>query len=727
MAQKTLEPHMWNLENMFKAIYNVPVYQRPYSWDKEQVEILLNDIQDAYESADKEDGYYTGNIIVYDRNEKINGLISKYDIIDGQQRITTFSLMLMELYALAAENGILQTDLTLNTIKSSLWKVINREHRKELCAVHLNSIEGKCFQDIFNEAFENPHSLNDYCQKYKCSSKFEARVVNNCYTIREYLEKTIVKDGSTAILDYADYILQYVQFVVIEANCKENKVFSMFESINSKGKRLEDIDLIKTFIFSKLDEESYSTYLDRWGQLIIATNDNLYDYLYNYIKAFMCFYRQNISVENFKILVTRDLMPYYGVSTEKEALKKLLDDMYDRVEFYNMLSSTESANKLVKNNKFRFFYKIFTDVSYKHPKALFLRTLIEYSEGKMKKEDVVDIFSETVGFMIKFLTISGRDSKDAITMFSGIMNEIYANNRVIKENVVNALATEYLRQGITIEKLKTDLENIDAYEQNKKMTIALLALYEASDVENNRFTISYDQAYMLLDSFSESFSLDHLLVQSPNSDSKQYKYYKNSVDDTLVLKEGNDFPKNIIVNGMDYDTFTHNILNKIGNLRIYYKDRNSARQNIAISLKEYPNFCSYADIVGRGKDVIDKVLNKCLPQPELDIIRLQKNNKKRIESSFPKMDKLIEYNLVKPGDKLYITVNAIKPEDSLATLVDDKYVLFQGEKLTLNNWGCKVTGWKSIRIYDNVAIQGEVETLHEKRVLYMKDHNESAI
>lgn len=99
------------------------------------------------------------------------------------------------------------------------------------------------------------------------------------------------------LLDFADYILQYIQFIVIEASCKENKVFSMFESINSKGKRLEEIDLIKTYIFSKLDESSYATYLNKWGELIIRTKDNLYDYLYNYIKAYISFYRQNISSE----------------------------------------------------------------------------------------------------------------------------------------------------------------------------------------------------------------------------------------------------------------------------------------------------------------------------------------------------------------------------------------------------------------------------------------------
>ena len=715
---------MWNLETLFKLIYEVPVYQRPYSWDKEQVEILLNDIAEAYVSEDKEEGYYTGNIIVYDVDDKVNGIISKYDIIDGQQRITTFSLILLSVYYLALISGVLETDMTINRVKGALWKILNRSYRKDLPVVTLNSIERKCFGDLFNKGFDDAKELEAFCRQYKTTSIFEDRVLKNFLYITERLKDTVVAQDSSSILDYADYLLQYVHFIVIEANCKRNKVFSMFESINSKGKKLEDIDLIKTYIFSKLDEGDYSTYLDKWGQLIIKTNDNLYDYMYNYIKAYLCFYRQNISVENFKTIAVRDMMPYYKVSTEKDAFMKLLEDMYNKVDYYIMLSDTDKANKLVKNNKFRFYYKIFTEVSYKHPKALFLRTLIEYSEEKITKDDVVDIVTGTVGFMVKFLTICDRDSKDAITMFSGIMNEIYEKKTVVKDDVVMALASEYLNKGITAEKLKAELQEIDAYNQNKKLTCALLALYESTNVSRN-VTISYDQAYTLFDSYSDSFSLDHLLVQDPKVNDSNYKYYKDDVTSTLKLKEGNDFPAGSVVEGMDYDTFISRVLNKIGNLRIYYRDKNSGRQNTAIALKEYDSFNTYADIKNRGKDIANIIFDYCMPQPEIDLSLIQTSSKKRSEAAFPKMDKLIEFNLVKPGDKLYITVNSCDSSESEAELIDDKYVIYKGEKMTINTWGCKVTGWKSIRIYDNVAIVGEAETLHEKRLAYINEHNEA--
>ena len=721
MAGKVLDPHLWNLENLFKSIYDVPVYQRPYSWDKEQVDVLLDDIIEAYKSESKDEGYYTGNIIVFDKNDKINGLITKYDIIDGQQRITTFSLILLALYTLSLSIGVSESDKTLTSIKSALWKYVNREFKKELKAVSLNSIEKKCFSDLYNRCFDSPKNIVFYCNSYHCESSFDERVISNFKNIYERIRIKVSADDQNEILDFADYILQYVQFIVIEANCKANKVFSMFESINSKGKKLEEIDLIKTYIFSQLDEASYSTYLDKWGELIIKTKDNLYDYLYNYIKAYLCFYRQNISIINFKAISKNELLKYFNETSVAEAFKKMLDDMYDKVDYYNMLSSATSAYQLVKNNKFRFYYKIFTEIAYKHPKALFLRTLIEFKEGKLSKNDVVEIVTETVSFMMKFLTISGRDSKDAITMFSNIMNDIYECGGVTKEIVINAIASELYKQGVASEKLKLDLKSIDAYEQNKKLTISLLSLYESTTRNaKGKLKISYDQAYTILNSFSDAFSLDHLLVQTPDPQSSSFKYYKNASADVLVLKPDHDFPGEV-VDGMDYDAFTRKILNKLGNLRIYYKDKNSGRQNSTIALKKYDKFDSYADIVNRELDVINTIIDECLPMPSVDLTQIQTGSNKRTEANLPKMGKLIEFGIVKPGDKLYITQ---KPDESVATLLDEKYVDYQGSKLTINEWGCKMTGWQSIRIYAYVAIVGEIETLHQKRIAFIQEHNE---
>lgn len=722
MSSKIFDPQYWNLETVFKQIYVVPVYQRPYSWEREQIDTLLQDLYDSY-IEDKTAGYYIGNIIVHDKNEKINGNILKFELVDGQQRVTSFALVLLAFYCLSLKKGFSITDATVQNIRSSLWKYIDRKFTKEYHTVNLNSIEKTAFSDLYDYCFnadQDGFDVISFCKAYSKKNKFEERIFNNFKIIYDYLNEVVGKEKNEEILNFADYILDSVQFIVIESTCKPNKVFSMFESINSKGKKLDEIDLIKTYIFSKLDPNDYDTYLNIWGNLIIETNDNLYDYLFTYIKAYISFYRQNISIINFKSICKKELPAYYQEADLSKALMKFLNDLNSKVKFYNMLFSADEAFDLIKNKRFRFYYKIFTEIGYQHPKPLFLRTLIEYSENRFeKKDDAVDVFVETIKFMIKFLTIGRRDSKDSITMFSSIMNDIYTNDAVSLEIVITAIVAELLRSGITSDGLKTSLQNIDAFEQNKKISIALLSLYDSSTKgENGKLKISYDQAYVILKNYSLAFSLDHLLVQSPEKESQDFKYYKDEANNRLVLKEGHDFPHETVVSGMDYDMFTKLVLNKLGNLRIYYRDKNSGRQNTSISLLEYPNFYTHTEILKRGKAIADLIVDEILKAPKVDITKVQFNSSRKAEDSLPKMQELIEAGYVKTGDELYIT---LKPDVSKATLINSKYVEFNGEKMTLNEWGCKVTGWKSIQIYVYVAIVGETETLQQKRLDYIKN------
>lgn len=728
MANKMFDPQYWNLETLCKQVYNIPVYQRPYSWDTEEVQVLLDDLNEPFNSNDddKYSGYFIGNIIVHDKNEKINGNILKFEIVDGQQRITTFALILLALYTLTNNRGYDVTDQTIQSIKQSLWKYVERKYVKEYRTVNLNSIEKETFAKLYDYCFdaEKPgFNVLEYCKQYICRTKFDERVINNFKFIYAYLDTTY--SDQTTILNYADYILNYAQFIVIQSSCNQPKVFSMFESINSKGKKLDDIDLFKTFIFSNLDPSNYDNYLNVWGDLIIKTNDNLYDYIYTFVKAYIYFYRQNISTKNFKSICKNDLVSFYRKTTLSDALAAFLDDLNAKVKYYNMLSSVEEVYKLIPNNKLRYFYKIFVDISYQHPKALFLRTLIEYDEHVIeKKEDAVDIIAGTIKYMMKFLTIGNRDSKDAISMFSNIMNDIYAQGHVTKEVVEYFIASELLKQGIIPEKLKLDLASFDAYEQNKKLTIALLALYDSSEADSNgKLKLSYDQAYAVMNIYSSVFSLDHLLVQTPDVDDLNFKYYKDESKNELVLKEGNDFPTDKVQNSMDYDMFTKIILNKIGNLRIYYKDKNSGRQNTAIGLKEYPDFYTYKQVEERGKAIAELLIDDVLASAPLSSTAKPVVTVAKQEETLPKMAKLIEYGLVKPGDHLYLTNF---PENSEAELIDEKTVNYNGKLMSLNDWGCEITHWKSIRIYAYAAIVGEIETLHDKRLKYIADHNETA-
>ncbi|ACQ54559.1 hypothetical protein EXN65_13340 [Clostridium botulinum] len=115
-------------------------------------------------------------------------------------------------------------------------------------------------------------------------------------------------------------------------------------------------------------------------------------------------------------------------------------------------------------------------------------------------------------------------------------------------------------------------------------------------------------------------------------------------------------------------------------------------------------------------------INRILPPLSLEDFYIEVDDKKRptyttksatpiTRNTFPGMDKLFEWGIIKGGDAVVIK----NRDNSEATVIDSKYVDFKGEKLTFNKWGQKVTGWSSIRIYDWVVIKGNDKTLHEMR------------
>lgn len=82
------------------------------------------------------------------------------------------------------------------------------------------------------------------------------------------------------------------------------------------------------------------------------------------------------------------------------------------------------------------------------------------------------------------------------------------------------------------------------------------------------------------------------------------------------------------------------------------------------------------------------------------------------------MNDLIKHGILKPGMELELTTDPLK---SKAILIDGKFVDFNGEKMSFNDWGKLITGWVSIRIYSYVRIVGEKETLQDKRLRLMNE------
>lgn len=101
--------------------------------------------------------------------------------------------------------------------------------------------------------------------------------------------------------------------------------------------------------------------------------------------------------------------------------------------------------------------------------------------------------------------------------------------------------------------------------------------------------------------------------------------------------------------------------------------------------------------------------------------KIMNNSDNKIKTSLPRMKELFEWKLLDTNDEIAIK----NKKESKATIIDTKYVNFNGEDMTFNEWGRKVTGWSSICIYDWAVDSKTNKTLSELRSEYSEDHEET--
>ena len=603
-------PHVEDVKTLFNNCFSSPVFQRPYSWTNDEINELFNDIIDYFNNKPEEE-MFIGTVYL-SLCKQIKTSISQYDIIDGQQRITTLSLTLLMLYHNAKLFGV-GNDRAVSSIEEFLWKITDgRTPNREEPLIRSGGIEKKVVKHIFDQVFINSgkNNLINNIEDYTFENKLEERVISNLKTINKNINEKVLcfdEEGKNCenLLKFIDFVSNNLKFIAITVDKNDIKrLFEIFESINSKGKQLDQIDLIKSYIFQNIDGNDYNLYLEKWGYLIKETEDQLEDYMYIFVKAFIRYYRVNISAKYFRTM-NNDLMKFYNKTNISDTFKAFLDDMVSKVVYYKRLINKNDY--IINNVKFKFYATCMNMLEYEHPKALLFRTYCEFGENEIDKKDITEIVKSAFSYMFTFQTLSNRDSKDAIKVFEKIMTTIYSFGFDSKK-IVEEFSASLKLEGIDKNNIKNNLINYIGYSERKEKIASrvILAAYEFS--KDNR--IDYDKGLYILNN-RESIQIDHILPQTPDKNDLNCYYYPEEIDGItlLRLKENHDFNIPGITDGMEYILFKSQILNKIGNLRLMWRLDNGEKSNEIVELKDYSNFNTYNQISKRGENLSDSLLN----------------------------------------------------------------------------------------------------------------------
>ena len=196
MGDNKFEPYPWSLKQVVdQNFYEVPIYQRPYTWSTPEVNSLLDDIFSAYRSNTDQSRncLFTGQLFLRKMGKGSDGVKDKYEVVDGQQRLTTFSMILIAIFSIAKKRGFKDEDKEITDLRSFLWKYSQsqRNYNKNERLITLSSIDKDLFQFIFDSAYDSPTEILKLVDGYPIACATESNLRLMLHKVYERIEKEI--------------------------------------------------------------------------------------------------------------------------------------------------------------------------------------------------------------------------------------------------------------------------------------------------------------------------------------------------------------------------------------------------------------------------------------------------------------------------------------------------------------------------------------------------------
>ncbi len=246
-----IDSYEWYLKNTLKEefYYQIPIYQRPYQWTEKNCEKLLDDLFFNYED-DRESDYFCGSLVLVKSDP--HSKTETYDIVDGQQRLSTFILLAKVLATLYSER---LTEESKDYLQESLITKYGKKDRLNFNAIGFNS--KKDFQYALT-SFNDAHVSNN-----------KNNYLKNAICLKNYLRKKEIED----INDFIEWL--YFRVVFITITCPDaDKALRIFNVLNARGLALNATDIFKGELLKHTKEHEREEFVSRWNALSQKCSDN---------------------------------------------------------------------------------------------------------------------------------------------------------------------------------------------------------------------------------------------------------------------------------------------------------------------------------------------------------------------------------------------------------------------------------------------------------------------
>lgn len=469
----------------------IPIYQRNYDWKKEHCEQLFNDLLDICKNNFR--NHFLGSIvsIYYD-----DGDGQEYLVIDGQQRLTTISLLLLAIYNLLDSKKI-STEFKKEQLKEEYLVNKYSHDDKKLRLKHIKD-DNIAFECLFTNKEEEFIQDSNITKNYRY---FKNRLLT--------LKEVNVDDLYKAIK----------KLIVVEIELKrgEDDPQLIFESLNSTGLSLTEADLVRNYVLMKEDTQQQNTYYTKyWRNIEINTNYKVNEF----IRDYLTFRERSIPNKDnvYKAFKRYTDKNYNGI--KEKSVELLLSDMMKFSEYYKQFtkccSNDNKINIMISNINnldmtvcYPFLLELFDDLNNEIINRDEIIEILYYIESFAFRRSICDVPTNALNKV--FMTL-GRDIKKY---------KDYKNNYVsiFKYILINKkLSQRFPKDDEFAEKLVTrDIYNLK--NKNKYHLLQSLENYnnkEAVDIINlisdNTLTIEHIMPQTLTVHWKSSLGENHKVI-----------------------------------------------------------------------------------------------------------------------------------------------------------------------------------------------------------------------
>jgi hypothetical protein len=249
-----IENHKYSIEEAFReCFYIVPDYQREYVWTDKEVHQLLEDIGEQIDVGTTRE-YFIGTVLVSPTDQK-----NHYEVIDGQQRLTTFFLLLCALRHLLQQepeaqhlNRLISDSYTGSTGIVTRLKLDPRYESAAEVMAKVVEING------------DPVAVRAGVQSSGIASFGSLENLINAYsTLYRYLKDNY--DDNAKLKKYWFYLATNVVFIQISTDV--SSALKIFETINERGVGLNPMDLLKNLLFTQVKQAQFTQLKDEWKKI----------------------------------------------------------------------------------------------------------------------------------------------------------------------------------------------------------------------------------------------------------------------------------------------------------------------------------------------------------------------------------------------------------------------------------------------------------------------------